>query len=55
MIFLEIGKIQKLYKKYEQIISDIQYDSEQDKIFILNKGNVILNYVMKIYFNFAYF
>ena len=42
---IEISKIQKLYKKYEQIITDIQYDSLNDKVYISHRGNVVLNYV----------
>lgn len=39
----EISKFQKLYKKYDQIISGIEFDSQSDKI-LLN-AHMPLNYV----------
>jgi len=39
----EIQKFQKLYKKYDQIISGIELDSQNDKI-LLN-AHIPLNYV----------
>ena len=41
----EISKIQKLYKKYEQIITDIEYNQGKDEIHIRNIKNIQLNYV----------
>jgi hypothetical protein len=46
----EISKIQKLFKKYDQIISGIEYDMAKDKLFINNTGDLKLNYVKKYIF-----
>ncbi len=44
-IIVEISKIQKVYKKYEQIISDIEYDKENDKLLLNTTRLINLNYV----------
>lgn len=52
IIILEIVKIQKLYRKYDQIIIDIDYNKKEDKIFINNTSHIELKYVnliIKIY------
>ena len=48
---LEIQKIQKLYLKYDNIITDLDYDFINDTVYIRNKGKINLNYV-KFLFNF---
>ena len=34
-----------MYKKYEQIINDVEYDASSDRILLINVGTVNLNYV----------
>jgi hypothetical protein len=41
----EISKIQKLYKKYEQIINDVEYDIKNDRIIINNLSSDRFVYV----------
>jgi hypothetical protein len=45
LYILEISKIQKVYQKYEEIIADLDYDKENDKLLINTSRIINLNYV----------